>query len=59
MKRRHLEHGDDEPALTVLRRAVELGVDHIDTAEFYGAGRVNARMRAALHRIRGCDRPAS
>ncbi|BBJ37886.1 oxidoreductase [Streptomyces antimycoticus] len=43
-----LEHGDDEPALAVLRRAVELGVDHIDTAEFYGAGRVNARIRAAL-----------
>ncbi|MBL1110923.1 aldo/keto reductase [Streptomyces sp. 110] len=44
-----LEHGDDERALAVLRRAVELGVDHIDTAEFYGAGRVNARIRAALH----------
>ncbi|WP_344595803.1 aldo/keto reductase, partial [Streptomyces violaceusniger] len=32
-----LEHGDQERALAVLRRAVELGVDHIDTAEFYGA----------------------
>ncbi|MFE7438974.1 aldo/keto reductase [Streptomyces chartreusis] len=44
-----LEHGDDEPAIALLRQAVELGVDHIDTAEFYGAGRVNARLRAALH----------
>lgn len=44
-----LEHGDDEPALAVLRRAAELGFDHIDTAEFYGAGRVNSRIRAAPH----------
>ena len=27
-----------EDAIAVLRRAVELGVDHIDTAEFYGDG---------------------
>ena len=38
---------DDEP-VAVLRRAVELGVDHIDTAEFYGDGTVNRRIRAAL-----------
>ncbi|MTD56192.1 aldo/keto reductase [Amycolatopsis pithecellobii] len=44
-----LEHGDDESAHAVLRRAVELGVEHIDTAQFYGAGRVNERIRAALH----------
>ncbi|MGA6160650.1 aldo/keto reductase [Stenotrophomonas sp. NPDC087984] len=44
-----LERGDDEPALAVLRRAAELGFDHIDTAEFYGAGRVNSRIRAAPH----------
>jgi pyridoxine 4-dehydrogenase len=35
-------------ALAVLRRAVELGVDHIDTASFYGAGGVNRRIRQAL-----------
>ncbi|GAB3458027.1 aldo/keto reductase [Streptomonospora sediminis] len=44
-----LEHTADESALAVLRRAVELGVDHLDTAGFYGAGRVNAHIRAALH----------
>ncbi|BBX65104.1 aldo/keto reductase [Mycobacterium saskatchewanense] len=37
-----------EDAATVLRRAVELGVDHIDTASFYGPGEVNRRIRAAL-----------
>jgi len=35
--------------LSVLRRAIELGVDHIDTADFYGAGVVNDLIRAALH----------
>jgi pyridoxine 4-dehydrogenase len=38
---------DDEP-VAVLRRAVELGVDHLDTAQFYGDGVVNRRIRAAL-----------
>ena len=33
----------------MLRRAIELGVDHIDTAEFYGRGQVNRAIRAALH----------
>ena len=33
----------------VLRRALELGVTHIDTAEFYGAGSVNALIRRTLH----------
>lgn len=33
----------------VLRRAIQLGIDHIDTAEFYGAGSVNALIRQTLH----------
>jgi aryl-alcohol dehydrogenase-like predicted oxidoreductase len=33
----------------VLRRAVELGVDHIDTAQYYGPGVANELTRAALH----------
>jgi pyridoxine 4-dehydrogenase len=37
-----------ENASAVLRRAVELGVNHIDTASFYGPGEVNRRIRAAL-----------
>ncbi|WP_375488001.1 aldo/keto reductase [uncultured Mycobacterium sp.] len=35
-------------AVAVLRRAVELGVNHIDTASFYGPGEVNRRIREAL-----------
>ncbi|MDT5147941.1 MAG: pyridoxine 4-dehydrogenase [Mycobacterium sp.] len=37
-----------EDAAAVLRRAVELGVNHIDTASFYGPGEVNRRIHAAL-----------
>src|SRR6201986_668475 len=37
-----------EDAVAVLRRAVELGVDHIDTASFYGPGEVNRWIRKAL-----------
>jgi len=37
-----------EDAVEVLRRAVDLGVNHIDTASFYGPGEVNRRIRAAL-----------
>jgi pyridoxine 4-dehydrogenase len=40
---------DRHTALAVLRRAVELGVNHIDTAHFYGAGVSNELIRTALH----------
>ena len=33
----------------MLRRAVELGVDHIDTAQYYGPAVANELIRAALH----------
>jgi pyridoxine 4-dehydrogenase len=36
-------------AVGVLRAAIELGVNHIDTAEFYGAGATNELIRSALH----------
>lgn len=35
-------------AIAVLRRAVGLGVNHFDTADFYGAGKVNELIRSAL-----------
>src|ERR1700760_875414 len=35
-------------AAAVLRRADELGVNHIDPASFYGPGEVNRRIRVAL-----------
>ncbi|KLI07344.1 aldo/keto reductase [Mycolicibacterium conceptionense] len=37
-----------DDATAVLRRAVELGVNHIDTASFYADGVVNRRIRDAL-----------
>jgi aryl-alcohol dehydrogenase-like predicted oxidoreductase len=37
-----------DDAVAVLRRAVELGVNHIDTASFYGPGEVNRRIHEAL-----------
>jgi pyridoxine 4-dehydrogenase len=40
---------DREEALAVLRRAVELGVNHIDTAQFYGPDVANELIREALH----------
>lgn len=40
---------DRDGAIAVLRRAVELGVDHIDTAQFYGPGVANELIRAALY----------
>ena len=40
---------DRESALGVLRAAVAAGVDHIDTAQYYGPGTVNALIRDALY----------
>ena len=43
-----IEASSPEDAAAVLRRAIELGVNHIDTASFYGPGEVNRRIREAL-----------
>ena len=40
---------DHDAAIAVLRRAVELGVNHIDTAQYYGPDVSNALIREALH----------
>jgi pyridoxine 4-dehydrogenase len=40
---------DRDSALAVLRRAVELGVNHIDTAEYYGPKVANELIHDALH----------
>lgn len=37
-----------DDAVTLLRRAVELGVNHLDTVSFYSDGEVNRRIGAAL-----------
>jgi pyridoxine 4-dehydrogenase len=40
---------DREEAIAVLRRALELGVDHIDTAQYYGPDVANELIRTALY----------
>jgi aryl-alcohol dehydrogenase-like predicted oxidoreductase len=40
---------DRDGAIAVLRRAVELGVDHIDTSDYYGPYVTNEIIREALH----------
>ncbi len=40
---------DRDEAIRVLRRAVELGVNHIDTAQYYGPDVSNELIRAALY----------
>jgi pyridoxine 4-dehydrogenase len=40
---------DRPEALAVLRRAVDLGVDHIDTAQYYGPDVANELIREALY----------
>jgi pyridoxine 4-dehydrogenase len=40
---------DHDQAIAVLRRAVELGVDHIDTAQYYGPDVANELIREALY----------
>jgi pyridoxine 4-dehydrogenase len=41
--------GDRDEALRVLRAAVDSGINHIDTAQYYGPGVVNELIREALH----------
>jgi pyridoxine 4-dehydrogenase len=40
---------DRDEALRVLRAAIENGIDHIDTAQYYGPGVVNELIREALY----------
>jgi pyridoxine 4-dehydrogenase len=40
---------DPDAARAVLRRAIELGVDHIDTSQYYGPDVVNDFIRETLH----------
>ncbi|MGW5743023.1 aldo/keto reductase [Amycolatopsis sp. NPDC003861] len=41
-------HDDRAAAVALLRHAIDLGVDHVDTAQFYGSGFVNDVLREAL-----------
>jgi pyridoxine 4-dehydrogenase len=40
---------DRDEAIAVLRAAIELGVTHIDTSDYYGPRTVNELIREALH----------
>jgi aryl-alcohol dehydrogenase-like predicted oxidoreductase len=40
---------DPRGAMAVLRKALALGADHVDTAQFYGPGVVNGLIWRALH----------
>ena len=40
---------DREAAVAVLREAIELGITHIDTSDFYGPHLTNEIIREALH----------
>jgi len=40
---------DHDEAIAVLRRVIELGINHIDTAQFYGPNVSNELIREALH----------
>jgi pyridoxine 4-dehydrogenase len=40
---------DRDAAIAVLRRAADLGVDHIDTAQYYGPDVANELIRTALY----------
>jgi len=42
------EAGTPEDAVALLHRAAELGINHLDTASFYGDGEVNTLIRRAL-----------
>src|ERR1700753_1448817 len=39
---------DRDEALAVLRAVIDAGVDHIDTAQYYGPGVVNSLIREAI-----------
>ena len=40
---------DHDQAIAVLRRAIELGINHIDTSQYYGPNVSNELIREALH----------
>lgn len=40
---------DHDQAIALLRHAIELGINHIDTAQFYGPNVANELIRQALH----------
>ena len=44
----NLERGDEAKAVAALRRGLDLGMTHIDTAEMYGSGAAERRIARAI-----------
>jgi diketogulonate reductase-like aldo/keto reductase len=44
----YIEHADRRAAVTALRRGLDLGMNHIDTAEMYGDGEAEAIVGEAI-----------
>lgn len=44
----HLEQADRKSAIATLQRGLDLGMDHIDTAEMYGSGAAEEVVREAI-----------
>src|SRR5438132_12730380 len=44
----HLEEDDRATAITALRRGLDLGMTHVDTAEMYGSGSVEELVAEAI-----------
>ena len=44
----NLEHDDRKAAIAALRRGLDLGMTHIDTAEMYGSGQVEEMVAEAI-----------
>jgi diketogulonate reductase-like aldo/keto reductase len=44
----NMERDDPDQAIAAIRRALELGMTHVDTAELYGSGRVETLVGEAL-----------
>ena len=44
----NMEHDSRKAAITAIRRAIELGMVHVDTAELYGHGKVETMVGEAM-----------
>lgn len=44
----YIEHGERKAAVAALRRGLDLGMTHVDTAEMYGSGRAEEIVGAAI-----------
>jgi diketogulonate reductase-like aldo/keto reductase len=44
----YIEHADAETAIAALRRGLDLGMTHVDTAEMYGSGAAEELVGAAI-----------